>query len=685
MKVKRLKVLLPALTGMLLTNGTISPISNNNVEIINKRIDIESLYNKRKENGSIENDEDYLFSKTYGEVTYNIFKSESSPFSFTIDSIYEDEKIYTPFSVVSGPSINIKKMGISYENKIFDRSFIDRERDIVYVDLNSKFLFNESSIISIEEEVQETVEGITKFRVFTYNFGNVIYDSQHNYLLDKSKIRVKYFRSYNNKIEIDDSYEECFNKFKKKIEETFYSLDLKYYKKTAKLKINVKDILKYFKPNYEFSSYLNWDKVGDIEYLDYTTDGFYDELIFSGYYDCDKYVRSASNLPMIISSNYDLRNLIYDCNDSYDLIVGSIKKVIGGKNLNDSFPIKLYINYDVLDKDTLDYSHSAWLVLENLYLIENFNFLFNNKKLNNDEEISISYSSKMSMIRDILMPYQEYFNIYIDNKFVDFNSSELQYNTFLTLGYISKSLVEFHPKISSVKMYSYFYPYASFLIKNRFSFYLDFYDDIGPAISGDIKSFRTSDISNFKIDSYNFKALDEKDGDVSESIELIEEEGKYFIKAKDAAGNESKKEILLDIDPILYENINVINDEKIQVPENILLTKKRFEKILTKIHGVEPQDVDIIPYVNNCKIKGTYKVSYKINEETKEMDFEVVDPIKKNPEPGDVADQINEAKDSFIAKVKTFFNKLGNWFRGVFTKWKFDCFITNEQWDIRFN
>ena len=31
-----------------------------------------------------------------------------------------------------------------------------------------------------------------------------------------------------------------------------------------------------------------------------------------------------------------------------------------------------------------------------------------------------------------------------------------------------------------------------------------------------------------------------------------------------------------------------------------------------------------------------------------------------------------------------FWQKLGNWFRGVFTKWKFDCFITNEEWDARF-
>ena len=34
--------------------------------------------------------------------------------------------------------------------------------------------------------------------------------------------------------------------------------------------------------------------------------------------------------------------------------------------------------------------------------------------------------------------------------------------------------------------------------------------------------------------------------------------------------------------------------------------------------------------------------------------------------------------------IVEFFHKLGNWFRGVFTKFKFDCFITDDEWDARF-
>ena len=31
-----------------------------------------------------------------------------------------------------------------------------------------------------------------------------------------------------------------------------------------------------------------------------------------------------------------------------------------------------------------------------------------------------------------------------------------------------------------------------------------------------------------------------------------------------------------------------------------------------------------------------------------------------------------------------WWQKLKNWFRGVFTKFEFDCFISDEEWDERF-
>ena len=41
-------------------------------------------------------------------------------------------------------------------------------------------------------------------------------------------------------------------------------------------------------------------------------------------------------------------------------------------------------------------------------------------------------------------------------------------------------------------------------------------------------------------------------------------------------------------------------------------------------------------------------------------------------------------ENSWAKAFCLFFEKLGNWFRGVFTKWKFNCFISNEEWKARF-
>ena len=51
-------------------------------------------------------------------------------------------------------------------------------------------------------------------------------------------------------------------------------------------------------------------------------------------------------------------------------------------------------------------------------------------------------------------------------------------------------------------------------------------------------------------------------------------------------------------------------------------------------------------------------------------------------------DEDDDKEDNWFVKffkaIGEFFEKLFNWFRGVFTKGKFDCFITNEEWNLRF-
>ena len=58
--------------------------------------------------------------------------------------------------------------------------------------------------------------------------------------------------------------------------------------------------------------------------------------------------------------------------------------------------------------------------------------------------------------------------------------------------------------------------------------------------------------------------------------------------------------------------------------------------------------------------------------------------VVKEAEKQDENDNTENWFTKFCNKIKEFFEKLGNWFKGVFTKFTFDCFITDEDWKLRF-
>ena len=622
MKLKRLKVLLPALTGMILTNGPVNFISNNNVESIDRIINVDSLFNKKK---VVKN----YFSPELGGLWYSTEK-ESLPGGLLYFKMY-------------------------YE--------LNKTRNLDFLQI--KFFGGENYIPYLYVYNEETKQITLTDKL------------EYDYVLSYTSF-LNYFNGVLNIIYVNDDLDVNSGYFCSFTEEDI-PLEIKR----------------------SINNFVDEPKIELINDLSLLKDNYYSE------YDpnVNSYIQNYYGT-VLIDENFSIRRFLLEEVYSYiqdcftfsnnSKIVDIAYAYLYKSSDNDALPYSLFIKFLINDSYKFENALEVTFNCFNVFTIKQFKFKQNDVEIKEDDEIDFGYGKRVSDLFELYNPVNKlifsrkgetvYLNIEIDG-----GRNDMFYSFVLSSDnpYILEEYPKFIDIINNIKGkskvdISLSSGNESYRIYDLRTFYINWIDDIQPELSGEVTKFRTSNKDNFKYKEL-FKANDEKDGDVSESIELIEEEGKYFIKAKDAAGNESKKEILLDIDPILYENINVINDEKIQVPENILLTKKRFEKILTKIHGVEPQDVDIIPYVNNCKTKGTYKVSYKINEETKEMDFEVVDPIKKNPEPGDVADQINEVKVSFIAKVKTFFNKLGNWFRGVFTKWKFDCFITNEQWDTRFN
>ena len=59
-------------------------------------------------------------------------------------------------------------------------------------------------------------------------------------------------------------------------------------------------------------------------------------------------------------------------------------------------------------------------------------------------------------------------------------------------------------------------------------------------------------------------------------------------------------------------------------------------------------------------------------------------PGYQSPESEGEESQADSAWDRFCKWWTDGWQCLCNWFRGVFTKWKFDCWITNEEWDARF-
>lgn len=375
--------------------------------------------------------------------------------------------------------------------------------------------------------------------------------------------------------------------------------------------------------------------------------------------------------------------------------IGSINQIYikRGTSTNEYMPYDMFINFDVVDRSTFEFVGTAQVIISNVIFLEDIKYKFDNKVLKKDDHINIGYGRKLKDLFDIFSFsfLKDYFSLIIDGKEYTTSSEELE-KSFYELNLKSTSLLEiclnpggYHKGIfcfnnvtrGTIEEGT---PYTS----NVMELYLDFNDDINPVLNSEIKSYRTSKEENFKYKEL-FKAVDEKDNDVSDTIELVKEENKIFVTAKDKSGNVGKREITLDVDPVLYENINVINDSIFEIPENVFITKNRVEKILAKIHSKEVKDLDMITYINNSKVKGEYKVTYKVDEENKELTFKVIDPIEEKVTPESFSDQANEFKDSFIGKVKTFFIKLGNWFRGVFTKWRFDCYLTNEEWDTRFN
>lgn len=207
-----------------------------------------------------------------------------------------------------------------------------------------------------------------------------------------------------------------------------------------------------------------------------------------------------------------------------------------------------------------------------------------------------------------------------------------------------------------------------------------------------------------------FKATDNVDGDVSKSLAGVSDKDKNFfannhkvgsytlhITAKDKDNNASTQDIPIvisaDIPPVF-----VISDTLVYTDTATPLTTAALAKVVTNgilaKKNVASLSVDASEYIGNEDKPGTYNITYDYTEkeETKsarrlmapEVKTGSFDLIVKEAEGDDSTKEEENGWTKFWKGVGEFFQKLGNWFRGVFTKFKFDCFITNEDWNLRF-
>ena len=191
-----------------------------------------------------------------------------------------------------------------------------------------------------------------------------------------------------------------------------------------------------------------------------------------------------------------------------------------------------------------------------------------------------------------------------------------------------------------------------------------------------------------------FKATDNNDGDVSANLDIegnyvSEKVGTYPITviAKDTAGNKASisvtVEVIKDIPPvfILADNL-VLTDTA--TPLTLSEITSVVENGILNEYSVSACMVDSGTYLENTSTAGDYPMTYTASVLNATISEQVVtgDFTLRNV----TAEKTSKTGwEKFCDWWSNGFQCLANWWKGLFTKGKFDCWITNEEWNIRFD
>ena len=199
-----------------------------------------------------------------------------------------------------------------------------------------------------------------------------------------------------------------------------------------------------------------------------------------------------------------------------------------------------------------------------------------------------------------------------------------------------------------------------------------------------------------------FKATDNVDGDLSASLGIDgnfigNKVGSYSVKIKvaDKSGNTGSAtasvQVIADLPPVF-----ILSDTLVLATTEQSLTTADMTSIVTNgilsNQTVSACSVNLGTYVGNENVPGDYTITYQATvagtkaKRNENSSNDVVGSFTLRVSDTAVKDDSEKTGwwDNFCKGWNEFWQKLGNWFRGVFTKFKFDCYLTDDELEMRF-
>ena len=172
--------------------------------------------------------------------------------------------------------------------------------------------------------------------------------------------------------------------------------------------------------------------------------------------------------------------------------------------------------------------------------------------------------------------------------------------------------------------------------------------------------------------------------------------GQYDVNVvcTDKAGNKGSYTCHVTVDADLPP-VFILSDALVGATAESPLSSAQIQSIVVNAlyAGREVSDVliDDSEYQANATRKGSYPVSYSVKVHSGDGSVSTEEgslTVRVDDSAGDAGEEEKTGWDRFCewwtVDFVRFWQRLGNWFRGVFTKFEWDCFITNEEWDARF-